>query len=163
VRATLYVNFPTREALLEAVTERAFAEVTPDIRAAEPQEGDPAEALARVIAAAWQTLGRYHPLIAFNTRRHTDEELHRRHGDVLGERRPLIERGQADGAFRADVTTAWHLAMFMGLVHAASAEMRAGRLPEDDAQDAVVATVLGAVTDHRPPPGRSSPCHQEGR
>src|SRR4051794_19306364 len=59
VRATIYVHFPTREALLEAVTQRAIAEVAQVIDAAEPHRGDPADALARVVAASWRRLGRY--------------------------------------------------------------------------------------------------------
>jgi AcrR family transcriptional regulator len=146
VRATIYVHFPTREALLEAVTERALTEVTAVIAAAEPERGDPADALARVVAATWRTLGRYHALIAINTGTQTHEQLHHRHGSVLGALNPLIERGQAAGVFRTDVPAVWHLAMLIALVHAGSAEMRAGRVPEADAEAAVVATVLGAVS-----------------
>src|SRR4051812_43736909 len=51
VRATIYVHFPTREALLEAVTHRAITEVAQVIEAAEPQSGDPAEAPGRGVAA----------------------------------------------------------------------------------------------------------------
>src|SRR5919112_1094438 len=47
VRATIYVHFPTREALLEAVTEHALSEVATVINAAEPDRGDPSDALAR--------------------------------------------------------------------------------------------------------------------
>src|ERR687897_3249851 len=54
VRATIYVHFPTRESLLEAVTERAIAEVTQAMAAAEPDRGDPAEALQRVLTTAWR-------------------------------------------------------------------------------------------------------------
>jgi TetR/AcrR family transcriptional regulator, mexCD-oprJ operon repressor len=145
VRATIYVHFPTREALLEAVTARAFAEVAAVITAAEPERGDPADALERVVAATWRTLGRYHALIAINVGEHTHEELHHRHGSVLGMLLPLIERGQADGAFRPDVPPGWHLAMVMALIHAGSAELQAQRVPEADAEAALVATVLGAV------------------
>jgi AcrR family transcriptional regulator len=151
VRATIYVHFPTREALLEAVTHRAFSEVAAGIASAEPERGDPADALARVVAATWRTLGRYHALIAINTAEHTHEELHDRHGTVLGSLLPLIERGQADGAFRTDVPPAWHLSMTMALIHACSAELRAGRVPTDSAETALVATVLGAVTGTRLP------------
>src|SRR6266540_3951440 len=56
VRATIYVHFPTREALIEAVTARAIAEATEVIAAAEPERGDPAEALRRVVASAWRSL-----------------------------------------------------------------------------------------------------------
>src|SRR3954468_20344029 len=46
-RATIYVHFPTREALLDAVTERALHEVAGVIAAAEPDRGEPQDALAR--------------------------------------------------------------------------------------------------------------------
>ena len=150
VRATIYVHFPTREALLEAVTHRAITEVAAVIDAAEPYRGDPAQALARVVAASWRRLGRYHALVAINTGAHTHEELHHRHGSVLGALVPLIERGQAAGDFRDDVPVAWHLAMLMALIHAGSAELQAGRVPEADAEAALVATVLGAVAGPRP-------------
>ena len=73
VRATIYVHFPTREALLDAVTERALAEAAAVIAEAEPERGEPADALARVVAAAWRTLGRYHALVAINTSTQTPE------------------------------------------------------------------------------------------
>jgi AcrR family transcriptional regulator len=145
VRATIYVHFPTREALVEAVTERALNEVAAVINAAEPARGDPSEALARVVGAAWRTLGRYHALVAINTGAQTHEELHHRHGSVLGTLLPLIQRGQTDGEFRSDVPAAWHLAMLMALIHAGSGELRARRVPEADAEAALVATVLGAI------------------
>jgi AcrR family transcriptional regulator len=146
VRATIYVHFPTRDALLDAVTDHALAEVNAVIEAAEPARGDPTEALARVVTAAWQTLGRHQGIIAINTERHGHDELRARHASVLGLLEPLVERGQADGSFRSDVPAEWHLSMFMALVHAASAELRAGRVPEGDAEAALVATVLGAVS-----------------
>jgi AcrR family transcriptional regulator len=146
VRATIYVHFPTREALLEAVTHRALAEITQVIEAAEPHRGDPADALARVVAASWRTLGRYHALVAINTHRHGHDELRERHSSLLGALEPLIERGQADGSFRADVPAAWHLSMLMALMHAASGELGAGRVNDADAAPALVASILGAVS-----------------
>ena len=102
VRATVYVHFPTREALIAAVTERAIAEVAQVIEAAEPDRGEPAEALARLIATAWRTMGRYHALVAINAGL-PQAELHAKHGPVLASLEPLIERGQRDGTFRDDV------------------------------------------------------------
>ena len=144
VRATVYVHFPTRESLLDAVTDHAIGEVTRVIAAAEPERGAAADALGRVVAAAWRALGRFHGLVAINTRLPQDE-LHRRHAPVLALLAPLIERGQRDGAFRGEVSVRWHLAMILALVHAASAELRAGRLPADEIEAAAVTTVLGAV------------------
>jgi TetR/AcrR family transcriptional regulator, mexCD-oprJ operon repressor len=146
VRATVYVHYPTREALIEAVTERAFAEVSAVIAAAEPDRGEPEAALRRVIAATWRTLGHYHALVAISTSTQPPEQLHRRHEAVLSPLVPLIERGQAEGVFRADVSPGWHLAMTVALIHAASAEARAGRISDQATEAAVVATVLGAVT-----------------
>src|SRR4051794_7092261 len=55
VRATIYVHFPTREVLLEAVTDRALEEARMAIDAAEPDRGDPDAALGRVVQSTWRT------------------------------------------------------------------------------------------------------------
>src|SRR5215208_2429578 len=144
LRATIYVHFPTRESLIEAVTHRAIAEATVAIEAAEPERGDPGAALRRVVATAWRTLGRYHPLVAINTQL-PQSELRHRHAAALSALEPLIARGQREGAFRAEVPAAWHLSMLLALVHAASAELRAGRVREADAENALIASVLGAL------------------
>jgi AcrR family transcriptional regulator len=145
VRATIYVHFPTRETLIAAVTDRALAEVAAVLAEADPEHGDPAEALRRIVAATWRMLGRYHVLVAITTSTSTPEELHRRHEPVLGRLLPLVERGQAAGVFRADVPAGWHVAMLMAVIHAASAELRAGRVDEAAAEAAVVNSVLGAL------------------
>src|SRR4051794_21803903 len=111
VRATIYVHFATREALIDAVTDRALAEVAAVIAAAEPDRGDPAVALSRVVAAPGRKLGRYHALVAIPPSPSTPEEPPPRHDPVLGQLLPLVERGQATGAFRTDVPASWHLAM----------------------------------------------------
>jgi AcrR family transcriptional regulator len=144
VRATIYVHFPTREGLIEAVTERAISEVSAAIASAEPDRGDAVDALRRVVATTWEKLGRYHPLVAINTQL-PQAELRHRHASVLGELEPLIERGQSEGAFRLDVPAAWHLSMLLALIHAASAEVQAGRLRATEAESAITATVLGAL------------------
>jgi TetR/AcrR family transcriptional repressor of mexCD-oprJ operon len=136
VRATIYVHFPTREALIEAVTDRAIAEAT--------ESGDAAEALRRVVTGAWRVLGRYHALVEINTGL-PPAEFHRRHEPVIAALVPLIERGQQAGTFRADVPAAWHLSMLLALIHAASAEVNVGRVPAAQVEPALVATVLGAV------------------
>jgi AcrR family transcriptional regulator len=144
VRATVYVHFPTREALIAAVTQRAMSEVVDVIVAAEPERDDPAEALRRVVIQAWRTLGRYHALVAINTQL-PQTELHHRHAAVFATLESLIERGQRTGDFRNDVPVAWHLSMLVALIHAASAELRADRLPATKVESALVATVLGAL------------------
>jgi len=144
VRATIYVHFPTRENLIAAVTRRAISDVTEAIQAAEPACGDPAEALRRVVTAAWRALGRFHTLVEVNARLpHAD--LHAMHQPVLGVLVPLIDRGQRDGTFRADVPVIWHLSMLLALIHAASGELSAGRMPQAAVEAALLETVLGAI------------------
>jgi AcrR family transcriptional regulator len=143
-RATVYVHFPTREALIEAVTERAISEVAGMIEAADPDRGEPAQALARLVTTAWRTMGRYHSLVAINAAL-PQAELHAKHGPVLDRLEPLIERGQAAGVFRPDVPAAWHLAVVLALVHTASATLQAGHGTPEAIESALVATVLGAV------------------
>lgn len=144
VRATIYVHFPTRESLIEAVTHRAIRDVSQVIASAEPEAGEPVEALKRVVSATWRTLGRYHTLVAINSRL-PPEELHHRHGSALAALEPLIERGQKTGAFRADVPASWHLATLMALIHGASGELSAGRIGEDQVEQALLATIVGAI------------------
>ena len=144
VRATIYVHFPTREALIAAITERGLAEVSAAIESAEPARGEPAEALERVITAAWRALGRFHALVEINTRL-AQADLHALHAPVLDILVPLIQRGQRDGAFRADVPATWHLATLLALIHAASGELSADRIAADEVEPALRASVLGAL------------------
>jgi TetR/AcrR family transcriptional repressor of mexCD-oprJ operon len=144
VRATIYVHFPTRESLIEAVTERAIAEVTQVMAAAEPDRDDPAEALQRVLETAWRELGRFHALVGINARQ-PQAELRRLHGPVLALVTPLIERGQHANTFRPDVPVSWHLAVLLALIHSASGELQANRLPREQVESVLVTTALGAL------------------
>lgn len=145
VRATIYMHFPTREALLDAVMEHAVAQVAEATREAEPTVGEPEEALQRVLRATWHKLSDFHALLAINTSRLSAQELHRRHQPVMTLFVPLIERGQRQGTFRNDVPVAWHLAMLRAIAHAASAELRSGRIAEDDVERVLLSTALNAL------------------
>jgi TetR/AcrR family transcriptional regulator, mexCD-oprJ operon repressor len=148
-RATLYAHFPTREALIAAATDRAIAEAAAALGAAAVDEGDPAAALARMLAAAWRALGRYRALAAINTRLPA-ARLRALHEPVLGTMRPLLERGQASGAFNPDVPVDWLLTVVLELVHAACRDVSGGRLPEEVGERALLASVTGALS----PPAR---------
>ena len=147
VRATIYVHFPTRTALLDAVMEYAVGQVVEAMRGAEPQRGEPVEALERVLRATWRQLGQFHGLLALNMGRLSAEELHRRHRPMLDQIEPLIERGQKKGVFRRDLPVVWHLAVLRAIVHAASTEIRGGRLPESEAEAAMLSTAIPAISD----------------
>lgn len=145
VRATIYMHFPTRESLLDAVMEHAVGQVAEATSAAEPTQGEPEEALNRVLRATWHKLSDFHALLAINTSRLSAKELHRRHQPVMSLFVPLIERGQASGAFRGDLPVSWHLAMIRAIAHAASAEVRSGRIDGSEVEDAMITTALQAL------------------
>ena len=145
VRATIYMHFPTREALLDAVMEKATTQVADAIRAAEPDRGEPAEALERVIRATWTQLSRFHGILAINISRLSAKELRRRHLPMTTQFIPLLERGQADGVFRSDVSAEWLIAVVRAIVHVASTELQAGRLSQADVERTMVTTALNAV------------------
>jgi AcrR family transcriptional regulator len=144
-RTTVYAHFPDRDALIDAVTQHAVADVRTAIEASDPDRGDPSDALARVVRAVWRTLGRYHALVAINTRRLRPDELDARHAPLLDALEPLIVRGQDDGVFRADVPAGWHLAIIVATMHTASQALQHRRLPEPEVERALLATILGAL------------------
>jgi AcrR family transcriptional regulator len=145
VRATIYVHFPTRESLLDAVMDHAIAQVADAMGAAEPARGAPKEALARVLLATWHELDRFQALVTINTSRLSAKELHRRHLPVLEQFVPLIVRGQQAGDFRSDVPVAWHLSMILAIVHAASGELHNDRIGAAEVEPAMLSTVLAAL------------------
>ena len=146
VRATIYVHFPTRTELLDAVMAHAVGQVAEATRSAEPHRGEPVEALERVLLATWRELARFHALLALNTARLSAEELHRRHLPVLDQLEPLIERGQRRGLFRSDLPVAWHLAVIRAIVHTASREIQGGRIPDSEAEAAMLSTAVAAIS-----------------
>ena len=146
VRATVYMHFPTREALLDAVMEYATGLVADAIRGAEPNRGEPKEALERVLLATWKQLSQFHGILAINMARLSAKELRRRHLPMTTQFIPLLERGQADGVFRSDVSAQWLIAVIRAIVHVSSTELQAGRLLQAEVEQTMLTTALAAVS-----------------
>src|SRR4051812_14246829 len=146
VRATVYMHFPTRESLLDAVMENATGLVAEAIRQAEPNRGEPTEALERVIRATWKQLSQFHSVLGINISRLSAKELRRRHLPMTTQFIPLLERGQAAGVFRSDVSASWLIAAVRAIVHVASTELQAGRLSEAEVEQTMLTTALAAIS-----------------
>ena len=146
VRATVYMHFPTRESLLDAVMEHATGLVADAIRSAEPNRGQPREALERVLLATWKQLSQFHGILAINMARLSAKELRRRHLPMTTQFLPLLERGQAEGIFRSDVSAQWLIAVIRAIVHVASTELQAGRLSQAEVEQTMVTTALAAIS-----------------
>jgi len=149
VRATIYAHFPTRESLLDAVMEHAVEQVAEAMRKAEPERGEPREALERVLLATWHQLSQFHAVLAININRLSTKELHRRHLPMTTQLVPLVERGQAAGVFRSDVSAVWLIAVVRAIVHTASSELEAGRISQADVERTMLTTALAAVAGKR--------------
>ena len=103
-----------------------------------------------MLRATWHRLSDFHALLAMNTSRLSAKELH--HQPPAGHDPfpvPLIERGQKQGSFRNDLPISWHLAMVRAIAHAASAEVRSGRIDESEVEDALISTALNALSAGR--------------
>ncbi len=126
-RQTVYAHFPSREALVQAVRERALAETVAALDAAGLDEGPPAAALDRLVSAGWQTLER-HPMLMALRAEMSPQEQQDLHEPILERLERLIRRGQRTGDFDRSQPRAWLLAAFLALAHAAAEEVAAGRM-----------------------------------
>ncbi len=134
-RQTVYAHFPSREALLDAVVERAAAEVTAALDTAGLDEAPPAVALTRLLDAGWQAAARY-PFLWHLPAVSPDDDA-ARHGPVLDRLAEVIRRGQDSGDFDAAVPPGWLLTAALALGRAAEDEVKAGRMTIEEATRAV--------------------------
>ena len=98
-----------------------------------------------MLLATWQQLSQFHSVLAININRLSTKELHRRHLPMTTQFVPLLERGQAEGVFRSDVSAVWLIAVVRAIVHTASTELQAGRISQADVERTMLTTALAAV------------------
>lgn len=151
-RVTLYGHFDTRATLVAAVMDRAIRD-THDALEATDLEGDPAGALVRLIESTWRLTYQYGALVVAAERTLPPERVIAAHAGPMERVQRLVERGRADGSFRADLPVTWVVGLLHTVTHAAAAALHRGEITEDDAPRLIVATMLGTVT----PPGRPVP------
>ena len=134
-RQTVYAHFPTREALLDAVIERATAEVTAAFDAAGLDDLPPAAALVQLLEAGWQVAARYP--FAWHLPGVSQEQDASRHAPVLDRMLSMISRGQDSGELDATLPPSWLLTASLALGRAAEDEVKAGRMTIEEATHAV--------------------------
>jgi hypothetical protein len=123
------------------VARRALAETLSAIDSAEPQEGPPAEALGRLVAAWWSNVSRHARVLDAIRSQDLPDEMHEFHAPVLERLRKLIRRGRRSGDFDRGPSEEWLAAAFLGLMHTAGDEVAAGRLDPDAARRELELTV----------------------
>ena len=148
-RTTLYHHFSSREALLDALTDRSVSEVCAAMQSARPTEGSAAEAMDRTLRAAWQVVGRYRGLVLVNPRRLGRDELRRRLKPALEPVRSLIIRGQHSREFDPELPPDWLLGLLTDLIHAASAQLSADTMDATTAERVLLRSAFAVLSAHR--------------
>jgi AcrR family transcriptional regulator len=145
-RVTVYAHFPTRAKLIEAVVARVTRAALHSIEEAKPSEGDPVEALERLITSAWNELERQEAIRQAAAEELSSQAVWRVHQNAAGSVRRLVERGRRTGAFRKDLPVQWLVASSFALLHTAADEVREGRIKPDAAMDAVKTSLIELFT-----------------
>ena len=148
-RTTLYHHFPSRAALLDALTDRSVSEVWAALDSARPTEGAAPEAMTRALKTSWQVVGRYRGLVSINPRRLGRDELRRRLQPALEPVRTLIIRGQRSGAFDPELAPDWLLGVLTDIIHAAGGQVSAGTMDATTAERALLRTASAVLRAHR--------------
>ncbi|WP_217915307.1 TetR family transcriptional regulator [Miltoncostaea marina] len=138
-RATLYRTFPNREALLERMAVAALAEAGRRLDDSHLDAVPCEEAVARAARALLSVGSRY--AVLNGAAGPVDEAAAERIGAPL---RRLVQRGQAEGALRADVPAEWLLQMWGGLLRAGLRIAGEGAGVEDAAASVTTLFLEGA-------------------
>ncbi|MGW7352644.1 TetR/AcrR family transcriptional regulator [Streptomyces sp. NPDC054784] len=143
-RATLHRRFAGRDALVRSLEELGLRQLAEALDAARPDEGDPVEALRRVLTEA-------RPLAGFLGFLITENQLFEPDGGNEGWARvderidALFRRGQAEGAFRLDLTSAWLTDALYALLSASAWSVQEGRTAARDAGRMTAELLLGGA------------------
>lgn len=143
-RVTVYAHFPTREAVLEAVLERAVARATVAFDDATAGATSAVEALDQAITASWAELSRNAAIAEAAAAQLSPDALRRTHASAHAHIQRMFEEGMARGEFRTDVPPDWLVSVYQALLHAAGEDVRAGRLDEATALHALITTIRAA-------------------
>lgn len=154
-RQTVYAHFPSREALIDAVTERATEEVAAAFETAGLDDAPPRVALTRLLDTGWRVAARY-PFL-WNQPSVSAGQDRERHGPVLSRMLAIIERGQETGDFDRALSPAWLLTAALALGRAAEDEVQAGRMTIDEASHAVHHSYLRLFGIQETPPRADLP------
>ena len=152
-RITLYGHFSTRAELVDAVLTRTIEQADAILDATDIG-GDPADALARLVAASWQIVHRFSNILLAAHRELPAERIRGVHDPILRRVQSLLDRGQQAGTFRRDMPRQWLITTAFSLMHAAAEDAAAGRISGDYAPGLITATLLSAFTP--PADGRNT-------
>ena len=132
-RPTLYAHFRTLADVVEAGVARAVQESMTAIVAADPQTGPADAALERMVETSWTRLAGFEAFARGAAEYLPVESLHRSHAPLMALTLGVVERGQDEGAFRADLPARWLVTAYYSLIHSADELVRDGAVARADA------------------------------
>ena len=148
-RITHYGHFKPRADLVDAELARTVKRADAILDATDTS-GDPAQALARLVASSWQIVHQFRNILLAAQRELPADRIRGVHDRILRRIQSLITRGQQAGTFRRDLPQQWLITTAYSLMHAAAEDATAGRLDPGDAARLITATLLAAFA---PPAG----------
>lgn len=143
-RVTLYGHFDSRTALIREVAQRAIHN-TSEVLATIDVEGDPREALGRLLEATWRLTHRYGAVVIAGSQALAPEDLRRVHDEPATRILALLTRGRDLGEFRADVPIEWQVSVIQAILHGASGAVHRGEITGAEAPTLVRDTVIAAL------------------
>lgn len=145
-RMTLYGHFKTRPELIEAALIDSLERGEEVLRQV-PLDGDPREAFQRLVASSWVLVDQARAVLAAAQKELPAARIRELHEKAETRMRTLLERGQREGAFRADLPVTWLLATTHVVMNGAAEEVRSGRLNAEDAPWYIDAILMPAFTN----------------
>lgn len=144
VRRTVYGHFPSRDALIAALTQDA-AEAIAAVNA-DAQRGidDPAEALAHAVLALWRLADHYRLLITLAQRGVADEPVRRRLAAIRAGCAATLQQGLDRGVFASPLPAAALAAVHEQILFGLMVAVDEDTLPARDAAHAAAVTTLTA-------------------
>jgi len=139
-RQTVYAHFPSRDAMIDAVTGQASAEFTGLLDGLDLDQAPPAQALTRLLDAGWRVAARY-PFLWLQPAVDPAKDAER-HAPVMDRMLDIVRRGQASGDFDASVPAHWLLSASLALGRATEDEVKAGRMTIEQATHAMHHSLL---------------------
>ncbi|MFN4001823.1 TetR/AcrR family transcriptional regulator [Microcella sp.] len=148
-RITLYGHFASRQDLLSALVHTTMARVEAELDSVE-LGGDAWQALESLVTSSWRLVNSLGVLRGVVEHALPAEEMHTSHSDPRARVEHLLIRGRTDGVFRSDQSVQWQTACYFSLLHGAAAEVRAGRLTDDEVENSLNQTLRALL---KVPPG----------
>lgn len=147
-RATLHRHFPGRDALVHALGTMGVAQTLERLDAARIEEGDPVEAVRRLIEEAIPVSGFLAFLYGENQLLES-AEMDEGWARIDERVSALFRRGQEQGLFRYDMSPSWLCEALYALIAASAWSVQDGTMAPRDADRMVRDLLLGGMLRER--------------